>query len=411
LVFYRPLPERPAAGRQKPAERLAEALLGIALWTWRDPPGHSSQAGAHAKALRFGASRNHGIASAPESKNNMNQDKLSGIQIARAIAALSIVYFHSWVALVRFPKDTAFPLPVLTGHGWLAVDLFFAISGFVICLVASKPSFNVASFLIKRVFRLYPLWLATLTAFAVLAMIWRGLTERETLGFFLYSATLLPTEYFPFYDIGWSLQHEMVFYLIAALVIPSFGLFGLVAFLATSTLASHLIEMPWYFSNLAFYHAEFLAGVLAFMLRPKLVHFGFWLPFTVGFVALCFFFAVWGGRVYAPIALFFLILGFSNIRNARWLKPFEELGNASYSIYLIHPIVILVASAIVSKFPQAPLWSQEPIRFACFVVIVAASLFSWNYFEKPAIALGNRLADAGQACFKQRLTSDGAAVG
>lgn len=70
-------------------------------------------------------------------------DKLPGLQVARAVAALSIAYFHSWVALVRFPKDTVFPLPILTSYGGLAVDLFFAISGFVICLVLSRPSFSV----------------------------------------------------------------------------------------------------------------------------------------------------------------------------------------------------------------------------------------------------------------------------
>ena len=142
--------------------------------------------------------------------------------------------------------------------------------------------FSVQSFLVKRVFRLYPLWLATLTAFAVLALLWRSPKETETFGYFLYSMTLLPTELFPFYDIGWSLQHEMAFYLIAAVIAPIFGLYGIAAFLATSTIAFHTIQMPWYFSNLAMYHAEFLAGVLAFLARPKLAKLGFWIPFSVG---------------------------------------------------------------------------------------------------------------------------------
>jgi exopolysaccharide production protein ExoZ len=72
----------------------------------------------------------------------------------------------------------------LTEYGWLAVDVFFAISGFVICLVVSRPSFDVASFLIKRAFRLYPLWLVTLTAIAVMAFVWLGRTETETIGYF-----------------------------------------------------------------------------------------------------------------------------------------------------------------------------------------------------------------------------------
>lgn len=257
----------------------------------------------------------------------VERDRLPGLQVARAIAALSIAYFHSWVALVRFPQNTAFQLPIFSTYGWLAVDLFFGISGFVICLVVSRPTFNVVSFLTKRMFRLYPLWLVTLTIFAVLAMAWRGPTEKETFGFFLYSTTLLPTKLLPFYDIGWSLQHEMVFYFLAATIVPLFGLYGLAAFLTASTIAYHSIELPWYFGHLAAYHCEFLAGVLAFLARPKLVRLGFWWPFAIGFAILSICVAewgaaLWGAHQYAAIALFFLVLGFSNIREThwRWLK-------------------------------------------------------------------------------------------
>jgi peptidoglycan/LPS O-acetylase OafA/YrhL len=100
------------------------------------------------------------------------------------IAALSIVYYHSWTSIVRFPEGTSHQIPGLTTYGWFGVDLFFAISGYVICLVVSRGNFNVPSFLIKRVFRLYPLWLVMLTTFALTAALWRGLQPRESMEFF-----------------------------------------------------------------------------------------------------------------------------------------------------------------------------------------------------------------------------------
>jgi exopolysaccharide production protein ExoZ len=321
----------------------------------------------------------------------VQQDRLPGLQVARAIAAPSIAYFHSWVALTRFPKDAAYQLPTLTTYGWLAVDVFFAISGFAICLVASKPTFNRIPFLTKRVFRLYPLWIATLTTFAILALSWRKPTETETIGYFVYSATLLPTEHFPFYNIGWSLQHEMLFYLLAALVVPFIGILGLAVVLAAVTLLSHLIEMPWVISNLAEYYPEFLAGVLAFALRSRLARFGPVVPLVLGATGLWFFMAVSGNRHYVSIALFFLILGFVGIREGGWTRPFVAAGDASYSIYLIHPFVFMVASALVSKL-SPPIWSEEPIRVACFAIILALSLFSFRYFETPMIRFGNSLA-------------------
>src|SRR6204780_5731686 len=110
----------------------------------------------------------------------MNSNKQVGIQVARAIAALSIVYYHSWTSIVRFPKDSAYQIPGLTTYGWFAVYLFFAISGYVICLVVSGETFWVPSFLIKRLFRLYPLWLVVLSIFAVTAWLLRGLQPFET---------------------------------------------------------------------------------------------------------------------------------------------------------------------------------------------------------------------------------------
>ena len=83
------------------------------------------------------------------------EKKLEGIQVARAIAALSVAYFHSYIALRAFPESAQAPIPPLKQWGYLGVDFFFAISGHVICLIAARPSFSPLSFAIKRLFRLY----------------------------------------------------------------------------------------------------------------------------------------------------------------------------------------------------------------------------------------------------------------
>jgi exopolysaccharide production protein ExoZ len=335
----------------------------------------------------------------------MQQDKLPGLQIARAVAALSVVYYHSWVALARFPPDTAYPIRVLRDYGYLGVDLFFAISGFVICLVLTRPQFNVAGFLTNRVFRVYPLWLATLTIFAVLALAWRGLTrEHETLGYFLWSATLLPTKEYPFYDVGWTLQHEMMFYVIAAIVVPRLGVAGLVAFLAVSALAAHTLDLPWYLNMFARYHPVFLSGVLAFLARPYLARLGVVIPLAIGIGLACLLSAAQEDRLPAAIALFFMIVGAANVRDSRsrLMAVGHTLGDASYSIYLLHPLVYLIASALVSKLLPLPVWLQEPIRFACVAAICAAAWVSWKFFEKPMIRLGHRLAGRTQRVDEDR---------
>jgi exopolysaccharide production protein ExoZ len=111
-------------------------------------------------------------------------------------AALGIAYFHSWGVLRSFPPDAAFPIAILRDYGALAIDFFFAVSGFVICMVVSKSNFKPFPFIVRRAFRLYPLWIATSFAYLILTY-YVGRSATQTPAFFAYSLTLLPSETFP----------------------------------------------------------------------------------------------------------------------------------------------------------------------------------------------------------------------
>ncbi len=317
-----------------------------------------------------------------------DKDKALGIQAARGLAALGIMYFHSWIALVRFPEGSALQIPIWTKYGYLAVDFFFAISGYVICIVATKPNFNPLKFLIKRIFRIYPLWLLTLMLFAGMAMAWRAPMPTETIEHFLMSATLLPTQPLPFYGPGWSLQHEVAFYLLVAIVIPLGGLPALIAVLLATTIAAHTLAMPWYAAQLAIRHAEFLAGISAFLLAPRLARAGFWLPVIIGLAAIWLLIDRLGENFIAP-GLFLLIVAFANLKSPP--TSLITLGDASYSIYLLHMATFFVISAVTSKI-ILPWWFAEPVRFASIAVIVAASLLCWRWFELPINRYGASLA-------------------
>lgn len=75
--------------------------------------------------------------------------KLEGIQVGRALAALSVAYFHSHFAIAAFPGSAIHPIPGLATQGYLGVNFFFAISGFVICLVLDRPSNTLFGFTAK----------------------------------------------------------------------------------------------------------------------------------------------------------------------------------------------------------------------------------------------------------------------
>jgi peptidoglycan/LPS O-acetylase OafA/YrhL len=68
------------------------------------------------------------------------------------------------------------------------------------------------------------------------------------------------------------------------------------------------------------------------------------------------------------------------------------LGDASYSIYLIHPLVFYYVYAKLQP-PLPPIWSQEFLRFGSIAVVCLLTIASWKLFESPIIRLGNRLTN------------------
>lgn len=339
------------------------------------------------------------------------EHKLEGLQAARAIAALSVAYFHSYMSVrTSWPESARIPIPFLTEWGYLGVDFFFAISGYVICLVVAKPSFTLHGFFIKRFFRLYPLYWMAMAIIAV--MIWYGKhPDPVTLGQYLYSLTLLPQAGLSTYTVSWTLEREIVFYALAALTIPLVGVPGLAVVLAALAWAGHFYHNPWSFHLVSTYQADFLSGVLVFLLSkyvrmvplaarmmPPLA----WCALVGGTVALV---SLWlvPANLFpfaTTVCLGFMLLGMVHI-NAPWTHPslhwLVKVGDASYSIYLLHGIILYYANWISAQIYPMPDSMCEVWRFGGLVVCCVVSSLTWHVIEKPFIAFGNRLADRPRA--------------
>lgn len=332
------------------------------------------------------------------------QEKIPGLQIARALAALTIAYDHSWHVTMPFPPGTSYQIPFV--ERFPAVPLFFAISGFVICLITTKPQCRPLTFLVRRVFRLYPLWIVTSLAFLYLSLKALGLSERATPTFIAYSMTLLPTEGYPFYDLGWSLQHEIAFYALAALLVPRFGLTSLAVFLCVVSALNYFWDLPWYLRQYADYYPNFLAGIAVFAFRERLRPFGSPLPLVIGCVLIVI--SAIYDRAGFPVGLFFLLTGFVNLfANERSLfqRVGVLLGDASYSIYLIHPLVFYYVYVRLQP-PLPPIWVQEPLRFGSIVVVCALAIGSWKLFESPMIRFGNFILRSVSNQRRNAMTND-----
>lgn len=275
--------------------------------------------------------------------------QLVGIQYLRAAAATAVVIYH---AAQR--TGTRFTV------GEAGVDLFFVLSGFLMIAITS-PETRAPAFLLDRAKRIVPAyWIAT-SLFLAGALL--GLFPRATIDWAHVAASYLFVPYhvagspaiWPLLVPGWTLNFEMFFYVLFALTLLGprrWQLPVLTMLLATVCVAGALAPSPG--TALAFYSQpillEFVAGAWL----------GWWwkrhgAPAGGGaLIALAVVLYVgawwidddrWRLVIYGLPALL-LFAGMLGVEHRRGglpaIAPLKLLGDASYSIYLWHTMILAV---------------------------------------------------------------------
>ncbi|MEJ8836226.1 acyltransferase family protein [Ramlibacter sp. AN1133] len=145
--------------------------------------------------------------------------RASEVDLFRFLAALAVVFFHyAYMGANESGASTAYPaLGTVAQYGYLGVDLFFLISGFVIMMSASHGT--VAGFVASRAARLFPAFGVCCTAtFLVLLATGQSLPSvtmfllNMTLAGAAAPITLVDPSY-------WSLAAEIRFYALVALLL------------------------------------------------------------------------------------------------------------------------------------------------------------------------------------------------
>ena len=278
-----------------------------------------------------------------------SSQKLLGIQWLRALAAIAVVAFHAadrWRCHFEI--------------GQAGVDIFFVISGFIIWSVARGPV-SLSKFVRDRVTRVVPLyWFATAVlcvgaALGLFPNLRPNLVHVILSLFFIANhdeaGKLLPT-----LGQGWTLDYEMVFYLVVSAIILAPVYIRLYLLLSVFT----LIPLMGVFLNSQ-------NEIVRFYTHPMIIEFAFGVIIAHYFARQALDRRI-GLLLVAAGALAFVAFGVNLVHGAHGLtfglaaallvggvvaletsgvsfavRPLVFLGDASYSIYLFHAFAISVA--------------------------------------------------------------------
>jgi peptidoglycan/LPS O-acetylase OafA/YrhL len=359
--------------------------------------------------------RRHG---APSIKPIAEIRSLTGL---RGIAALYVLLFHYFPLAAT--SNFSNPLKRVLDHGYLAVDIFFVLSGFVMAMnygrsFAAGWSWSAyLRFLGRRIARIYPLYLvATITGFVFVTAGWLNYTHafpRAT----AVMVNLLMIQAWGFvgsFDSpAWSISAEWAAYLVfPALLMPTMfrrsqwgwlgalicaAVLALLCVLPPSLVADYDARTPLNFNG--YWHAfpvvrcipGFTLGILAFRVAGSSVGRRLAASRWVA-PALCLTELVLLGLPKTDLCIVLLVpllvvaLASEVSVPGRLLAsaPIERLGKLSFSIYLVHKLLLGLESGIYARAHAAGLpHAQTLAAAACIALTFPLALAAYRIIEVP----------------------------
>jgi len=346
--------------------------------------------------------------------------KLELLQIFRGFAAMLVVLCHISGSTRPYFK-TSF-LGDVFFQGYIGVDFFFVLSGFIITYVHFKDlqeGTNKLLFLKKRFIRIYPFYWIIATVYLILIFLLDGKTNHldHTMNFqsvrewcfILYSYLLIPVQTNFFLPVAWSLAYEVIFY-IAFFICILIGI-RYARYVFFIWLAAVLLKIPLSASmdipNIILFNERitgFLCGCLVAYLILKSYHLNVWiwallLLLTIGCLA-----PDYPQILLRPTGILLLALMMSLIiyrvviidltTKIAYPKILLLIGEASYSIYLSHLIFLSTLfrlfRIIVEKLHIYNSMILQCLIFILFLFTITGGVLVFRYIESPVLRFFNR---------------------
>ncbi len=321
-------------------------------------------------------------------QDSKNLEKLEIIEILRGLASLAVAWFHYTNGNPEFLESGW--LKLSGKYGWLGVEVFFVVSGFIIPYSLWRSNFQLnlhwQKFFAKRAIRIYPAYLVTIfliISFKIISFFSPNLQSEAVIidfkNVFLHLGFLNGIFHEPWLEnVFWTLGIEFQYYLLIIFIYP---------LLISSDLRIKLLillilcELPIAFrdDSLIFsWLLLFVFGILAFQLIIKkitLIQYGI----MIFLVAILTYFNKELLVAFIGLATSILI---AFVRSPK-IMIFGFLGEISYALYLLHStiggkityLVLLLGEGFMMKFLSLIL---------ALTISIYTSYLMYKYIEKPA---------------------------
>ncbi|MDB5097412.1 MAG: acyltransferase 3 [Cyanobacteria bacterium RYN_339] len=345
------------------------------------------------------------------------QPKLPIIDALRGVAIAGVILVHAddW-----FPQ-LAWPLARLTAQGGWGVQLFFVLSAVTLLMSwhARKDAVATPPFLIRRFFRVAPMFYGAIVLYALLdgvaprAYAPAGVGPWDFLATALFLHGWLPTTINSIVPGGWSIAAEWTFYLLFPLLAQTLTTVRrcLAALAVALPLGAGLTYAVWHASGfglpdrgaylvkgylLWWFPTQLPVFLLGFLAYHLLVgRHGRALAWAGGLAALGLAFVPLRSAAYLPYALASVLLVVGLMRApSRWVAnpALVHLGKVSYSAYFLHFLVIRYTGPLAAALTPWDSAGFVAYYGAAVVLTTLAATLTYHWIELPGIALGRRLA-------------------
>ncbi len=339
-------------------------------------------------------------------------------------------YWQNSGAWVNPPEDYFY------NFGEVGVMLFFMITGFLFIskIIAGNGSMDWYRLYKSRIFRIYPLYLFSLVVITIIIFIetdlqvqveWTALA-KQYVKWFVYHGTMIndhTQSQLINAGVDWTLKYEWLFYLslpFIALVVTKSRYLLMTLFI----LSGLLFVFPTYVSSFSTKYFFFFAigGMLAYFYtscskRTTLLAFvgsRYGSAMTLAVLIFALFYSGTGNILHVfSVSLFFLliVLGSSMFGLFR-SRASVLLGEISYSIYLLHGIVLyaLFSSGNIIDLTEVSLLQYLYILPIVALLVILFSASTYLDIERPGIEMGKRVGfERIKGWFGSRFVSTGGA--